>query len=210
MKLFSLLILAVLFQSANAQVKVTAIDKKSIPASIKYVGHIINAVSYADKEGAHILITTETGVVPAIDVLDDKGKPDPNFSKGDLYAYNYKVNGNKLTLAWQMHDFAITCPVHVTANYIPNTFAITDLNKDGIDEVWLMYVTGCNGDPSPTSMKIIMHEGVKKYAVRGTSRVALPPLAAHGGDYTLDDAFKNGLDVFRQYALQLWKKNVNQ
>jgi hypothetical protein len=208
MKLFKLLVLVIFTYSASAQVKVTILDKKSIPASIHYIGNIINAARYVDKEGVHILITTATGVVPATDVVDDNGKIDTNFSKADLYAYNYIINGNKTTVAWQMHDFAITCPVTVRANYIPGAFALTDLNKDGVAEVWLMYITGCNGDPSPTSMKIIMHEGTKKYAVRGSNRVTVPPLGTSGGEYKLDEAFKNGPEIFRQYALQLWKKNI--
>jgi len=208
MKLFKLFVLAAFFQSAQAQVKVTMLDKKSIPASIHYVGNIINASRYTDKEGEHIIITTETGEVDATDIVDDKGKVIPGFTKADLYAYNYKINGNKQILSWQMHDFAITCPVHVTANYIPKTFAITDLNKDGIAEVWLMYIIGCRGDPSPTSMKIIMHEGVKKYAVRGNSRIAASGKNYRGGEYKLDYTFNHGVEAFRQYAVQLWKKNM--
>ena len=29
-----------------------------------------------------------------------------------------------------------------------------------------------------------------------------------GGDYKFDDAFKQSPEVFRQFALQLWDKNV--
>ena len=59
-------------------------------------------------------------------------------------------------------------------------------------------------------MKIIMYEGVKKFAIRGQSFVKLSAKETYGGTYTMDKAFKNGPEVFRQYAIQLWKKNRNE
>jgi hypothetical protein len=73
-----------------------------------------------------------------------------------------------------------------------------------------MYKTVCHGDVSPSNMKIIMHEGDKKYAVRGTNQVKLSEKEYEGGKYVFDDAFKGGPETFRQYALQLWKKNLMQ
>lgn len=202
MKLLSFLLLLATTQGVSAQIKTVALDKKSIPKSIVYKGHIINAVQYTDSEGEHLMITTETGNI------QDKGDETNGFLKADLYAYNYLIKGNQQTLTWQMHDFTITCPVDTKAQYIPNTFAVTDLNKDGKAEVWLMYLTACRGDVSPASMKIIMHEGVKKYAVRGSNRVKITDKDYGGGEYTLDEAFKTGPVIFKQYALALWKKNL--
>ena len=93
---------------------------------------------------------------------------------------------------------------------MPKSFAVTDLNKDGKAEVWLMYTTACTGDVSPPDMKIIMHEGVKKYAVRGTKKVKVSNKDFEGGKYTFDEAFKTGPEAFRQYAADMWKKNLMQ
>jgi hypothetical protein len=71
-----------------------------------------------------------------------------------------------------------------------------------------MYKTVCHGDVSPSNMKIIMYEGNKKYAVRGTNKVKVSDKEYDGGAYTFDEAFKNGPQPFRSYALQLWKKNL--
>ena len=54
----------------------------------------------------------------------------------------------------------------IEANFIPNTFQITDLNKDSVTEVWLMYKTACHRDVSPSAMKIIMHEDKIKFVFR--------------------------------------------
>jgi len=57
-------------------------------------------------------------------------------------------------------------------------------------------------------MKIIMHEGNKKYAIRGESKVKVSEKEYDGGRYIMDDSFKVAPDVFKQYAIQLWKKNI--
>jgi hypothetical protein len=201
MKFLGLVMLLAFVKGTSAQIKTITLSKEAIPKSMHYTGHIINAVRYIDSEGEHIIISTETGNV---DVKEEGN----SYLKADLYAYNYLINGNQQTLSWQMHDFTIVCPVDTKAKYIPNTFAVTDLNKDGKAEVWLMYITGCRGDVSSGSMKIIMHEGSKKYAIRGSSRVQIMDKQYDGGEYTLDDAFKTAPTVFKQYALALWKKNL--
>ena len=153
MKFLTFIFLIAFAQSVSAQIKTIALDKKSIPKSIVYKGHIINAVQYTDGDGEHLMFTTETG--------DLKVKDNDDLLKAELYACNYLITGNQQKLFWQMHDFTIACPLDTKAQYIPNTFAITDLNKDGKAEVWLMYLTACRGDVSPASMKIIMHKGSK-------------------------------------------------
>jgi hypothetical protein len=53
-----------------------------------------------------------------------------------------------------------------------------------------------------------MYAGNQKFALRGTSRVKVSASEYAGGEYTFDDAFKNGPAVFRKFAEQLWQKNV--
>jgi len=136
-KLFNFfLLLSIVSNTCVAQIKVTKLDKKDIPVTIKYTGHIINAVKYTDSDGQHLVITTETG--------------------------------------------------------------ITEAKKSE------------SGDVSPPDMKIIMHEGLKKYAVRGTKKVKVSDEDFEGGKYTFDEAFKTGPEAFRQYAADMWKKNLMQ
>jgi len=200
MKYLSFIILLAFVQTTSAQIKSTILDKKAIPKSIHFPGHIINAVQYTDSEGEHIVITTETGITAV--------KGEEALRKADIYAYCYKIEIAQYALTWQMHDFTEECDVDVKAKYVPSAFAITDLDKDGTAEVWLMYRTACRGDVSPANMKIIMHEANKKYAVRGTSKIKISDKDYSGGEYAMDEAFKTGPEVFRQYAIQLWKKNL--
>src|SRR5438045_6272198 len=91
--------------------------------------------------------------------------------------------------------------------FVDKAFAVTDLDKNGVAEVWVMYKNSCHGDVSPVTTKIIMYEGTKKYALRGESRVKVSATDYEGGSYILDDNFKNGESAFRKYAEKLWAQN---
>ncbi|EHQ28555.1 M949_RS01915 family surface polysaccharide biosynthesis protein [Mucilaginibacter paludis] len=205
MRLFSLLAITLTGQIAFAQLKMSKIPVAAIPLPIHYNAKIKDAFKYTDAEGEHIAFITETGVVQLKAATDED-----EFKGGDLYAYSYKMNNGQPVLSWQVHDFVKDCQFDVVANYLPDTFTVTDLNNDGKAEVWLMYRTTCRSDVSPASMKIIMYQSGKKYAMRGTVKtlVSTKPLHYDGGKYTFDESFKTSDAVFRKYAEDLWKKNL--
>jgi hypothetical protein len=188
----------------SAKLTVSKLDKKAIPASIKYDGVVDTAVKYSDADGDHIVFTTE---------YDDTEPGDDNEDRINgihLQGYCYKLNGDKCQREWQMNDLVTKCEVDLAADFVNNTFAVTDLDNNGRGEVWLMYHMACRGDVSPSSIKIIMHEGAKKYALRGESRVKVNATDYYGGTYKLDEAFQKGPAQFRQHALQLWDKHHNE
>ena len=128
-----------------------------------------------------------------------------------LFAHCYSLDNNQQV--WKVYDYIKDCPVDIVTEFMKNSLAVTDLDKNGIAEVWATYKMGCQGGVDPLNMKIIMYEGQKKFAIRGESRVQYgtndnnKPMYA-GGIYTFDKVFKEGPEVFREYADKLWKKNV--
>ncbi|MEO6734563.1 MAG: hypothetical protein ABIN01_25305 [Ferruginibacter sp.] len=200
MKLIRLVVFLLAAYSSFSQIKLNKLNTNSIPKGIKYIGQIKNAVQWMDSLGNNIVITTETGEI-ATNSKDES-------RDAALYALHYVVNGDSLNLICKLYDFVKECPVDIKASYIKNTFAVTDLNKNGKAEVWLMYKTVCHGDVSPSNMKIIMFEAGKKHAVRGTNKVKVSEKDFMGGEYNFDEAFKKAPEVFRQYANQLWAKNI--
>jgi hypothetical protein len=199
----NLLIIVILVTiTAAAQLKANTLTKNDIPVSIKYSGKIVYAVRYADSFGDHILVATETGEIATKNAADD------SYRDATLYAYNYAVLRDSVKLTWKLTDYVKECPVDISASYIKDAFAVTDLNKDGKAEVWLMYKTVCRGDVSPGTMKIIMYENDRKSAIRGTNKVKYTEKDYTGGEYSFDDSFKKGPAVFRDYATALWEKNI--
>ncbi|RZK53732.1 MAG: hypothetical protein EOO59_12150, partial [Hymenobacter sp.] len=181
-----------LASSAQAQLRVSALAPAAVPAALQRSGRVVQALRYTDHTGTYTVLATEHGPIP---------DPDPQSGEGqraDLYAYQYAATGAAPT--WQLHDFVADCPLDLEAQFIPKSLTVTDLDQNGTAEVWLVYRTTCRGDVSPSTQKIIMHEGSRKYAVRGTSRIALGNGQHDGGTYTLDAAWQAAPVAFRQQA----------
>jgi hypothetical protein len=204
MKVIGLFLSIILTQTCLAQFKLTKLDKNSIPKHIQYTGNIVQAIRWTDNSGDNIVILTVT------DKTQSKNAPDDGYSDGALYAYHYLLSGDSSKQTWKVYDNVKECPVDMFLYFVDKTFSVTDLNKDGKAEVWMMYKVSCQGDVSPIPMKIIMYQDNKKFAVRGTTRVKVSATEYMGGEYSFDETFKNAPKEFRQYAEKLWKQHKEE
>ena len=202
MKLVLTAILLLILTTSFSQIKLKKLSKASLSA-FKYEGTFVEAAEWNEAAIVYTVILSETGP-------NNSKKSSADNRDAAIYAYLYSKNKDSLKLNWKVQDFVRDCPVDVEANFIKNAFKITDLNKDGNAEVWLMYKTACRGGVDPAELKIIMYENNKKYAMRGTTRIKGGPDDYTGGKYVFDEAFKNSNALFRQFAQQLWKNNMNE
>lgn len=181
-----------------SQFKITTPAVTQLPKTIQYKGNIVQTAQWKDSLGNNTILLTETGIHDV----------DSNGNRGAaLYAMHFLNKSDSAQLVWKVYDFIDECPVDVVASFVKNGFAVTDLNQNGIAEVWMMYRITCQGDVSPVPMKIIMYEGKQKYAARGNTKVKVSAGEFMGGDYELDDAFKNAPGAFKKYADELWQKH---
>jgi hypothetical protein len=176
---------------ARAQLRVSSLAPAAVPPTLKHVGRVVQALRYTDRTGTYTVLATHT-------------KSAGNVPRADLYAYQYPATGVAPT--WQVHDFIADCPLDLQARFRPKGVTVTDLDQNGTAEVWLVYRTVCRGDVSPSTQKIIMYEGKRKYAVRGTSRITVGTYT-EGGGYTFDAALQAAPAAFRQHAAQLWQQH---
>lgn len=186
---------------------ISKIDSAQIPAGIVFNGKFKQGFKWTDRNGKNLVFLTETGAF-----VDKNIKHEFEYSAdAELYAYCYDLDSTQPALKWKIFDFIRDCPVDIVAEFIANSLEITDLDKNGIAEVWAIYKTVCHSDVSPLDMKIIMYEGVQKYAIRGENRIQTgigdsgKPVYM-GGDYKMDDNFKKGPVVFRNYGEKLWRQ----
>ena len=186
---------------AHAQLRVSQLAPAAVPPALKHTGRVVQALRYTDRTGTYTVLATQAG--PA---ADPAAKDTDDAQRADLYAYQYPATGT--APIWQVHDFVDTCPFDLQARFRPRGLTITDLDHNGTAEVWLVYRTVCRSDVSPSTQKIIMYEGPRKYAVRGTSRVAVGGGQFDGGAYTLDAALQAAPAAFRQHAAQLWQQHL--
>ncbi|QJD97208.1 hypothetical protein HH214_15685 [Mucilaginibacter robiniae] len=184
---------------ANAQLKTQVVAKTSVPKSLRYQGKPVQAVQYQDQTGTYFALTTQTGEQPQ--------KGEEGARQAHLYAYVYQLNDNAApTLLWQLHDLVSDCILDLEAEFVPSSITVTDLDKNGKAEVWVGYRLSCRGDISPSDLKLIMHEGTTKYAMRGVGKLKVNNvLQTDGGEISSNDFIK-GPTAFKPYARQLWNK----
>lgn len=187
--------------SSFGQISVVKVDASKLPKQLKYSGKLKNCVKWTDNLGVNYVLLTETGT------YSRKNKEDEYFKNADLFVYHYLMNGDSLKLLWKIHDFTKDCSFDLYLRFIDKAFNITDLDKNGIAEVWVMYENQCTSDVSPGPTKIIMYENIKKYALREFNMVKVSQTKYEGGQYTLDDSFKTGNSLFKRFAINLWKQN---
>ena len=186
-------------------IPVKKLDQTKLPKGIKYEGKIKTAVRWVDSLGDNVAISTETGIYQS-----KKFKHENNGGDAELFTYHYLVKGDIAFQTWRVYDFISDCPVDIEAKFVKNSFQVTDLNQDGIGEIWILYKIVCHGDVSPCDMKIIMYQGQQKYAMRGQNKVQISDKEFYGGDYKFDKAFTDGPKEFLEFAKKLWDKNIMQ
>lgn len=184
---------------ARAQLRVVPLAPAAVPAALPRTGRVVQALRYTDRTGTYTVLATQTGPGP-----DPAASSGDDARRADLYATQYPAG--RPAPSWQVHDFVADCPLDLQADFRPRGLSVTDLDQNGTAEVWLVYRTGCRGDVSPSTQKIIMYEGRRKYAVRGTSRIAVGSYV-EGGTYTLDAAWQAAPATFRQHAARLWRQH---
>src|SRR5689334_23024996 len=100
-----LVLLNVLFYCTTiaGQVKITKLDKRSLPQQVSFKGVITNAVTWKDSLGINYALTTEP------DEYISKDSDGNEFRNAELYAYHYVSNADSLKLLWRVYDYSKDC-----------------------------------------------------------------------------------------------------
>jgi len=191
----------------TGKIEILKFDKKDVPADMKYKGRISGGAKWKDDNGENTLIITET------EIQNGKSKDGEEVTAKEIFAYNFVVKDGATTLLWQINDFVKDCEFDLFLNYNLNSLTITDLNKNGIGESTFLYRMSCRSDVSPDELKLMMHEGKDKYALRGENRIKFTTdgqTVTQGGDYKVDAAFDKAPAGFLDYAKTQWDKFKTQ
>lgn len=203
MKIIFLSLIVSINAIAQSKITIVKLAEKDIPKEIIVNGKLKEAIRWKDNNGENIVVTTETGEF-------ENSKSENNGRDSEVFAYNFIKIGNSFEQKWKIYDYIKDCPVDIEASFIKNTLKVTDLNKNGIAEIWIMYKKVCHGDVSPCEMKLIMYEGINKFAMRGENRVQLSKTEFVGGTYKFDKAFNESTKEIKEFAKRMWKININQ
>lgn len=166
---------------------------------VQYQGKIVGGVRWRDRNGENLLVLTQTGAVPS---RAKCGADESCPRDAEVYAYQYIVEAEKTTLLWKLTDFERNCDFDLYAGFILDSVSLTDLDSNGVAENTFLYKLSCRSDVSPARLKLIMHEGKNKFAIRGTIKL---PGDYGGGDMEVDSAFEKVGNPFLKHALDQWK-----
>lgn len=134
-----------------------------VPAALKLPGKLLEAWRWRDANGENLLLISRTATRP-----EPKTKYMDEERYTELYARQYVSQGGAVYRElWRLYDANRYCWGDMELGPLPGATAITDLDHDGYTETMLLYKLSCRTDTSPANMKLVMHEGTAKYALRG-------------------------------------------
>lgn len=201
----------------------TGIRMRRIPSAripVEYKGTALDAYSWNDANGTNIIVLSNL-----MQEQEDKTIGEV-FQTAEIFVRQFiqKDTASAPALLWELYDVEKECIYDLTLEFLADTPYVTDLDKNGLTETTMVYKMTCRSDLSPAFMKVIMREGDRKYALRGSMI-----LRQQGTDYEEDAMaeesvpensdtdwatyesstdFRNAPPGFLEYAERLWKDNV--
>jgi len=189
-----------------------------LPQGVKVTGKPVALASFVDSKGEHVVVVSVTDVKTTKPTNPD----DEAMSERHLFGAQFTLLRNKaksggpprVGRVWETKDWIKDCPLDLVVEYVPGSLEITDLDNDGTAESFFAYRMTCAGDVGPLTLKLLVHEGETKYAVRGTTRVTVgtdeagKPISM-GGDMALDDAFKTAPKALAAHATMRFEAFTN-
>lgn len=179
------------------------ISIENLPQEIIFEGNLVEVTKLNDLDGEHIILLTETEKTPSKQIINIEHEIDKK-----IFVYDYLLDKAKTNyiLNWKIQDFENNCDFDLIIGFLKGTHRFTDLNRNGKAEIWVMYQKGCVSDISPLEMKIIMYEGNKKHALRGTSIIDFGD-RKFGGEFKLDENFNKASKDLKTFVLKMWEEN---
>lgn len=196
----ALLALAAAAHPAAAQQPVVRIlTAREVPAGLGAAGPVEAARRWTDRGGENLLVLTRTPETPSVD-------PDGIPARGrEIRAYHFVRRGSAHRLLWRTVDYVRDCQEDIVLEYAPGSLRITDVDRDGVAETSYVYNLACRGGMDPPELKLILHEGAAKYAVRGSQ-----DYRELGGDYPAPemraDAALASQPALRDFAVAQWRR----
>ncbi|MBQ4822425.1 hypothetical protein [Aquimarina sp. MMG016] len=110
-----------------------------------------------------------------------------------------------------IHTDSITnCPVDFFIEYLDNSFELTDLDNNGIEEITFVYQKACRGGIEPADLRLIKIEGDDIYTIYGKRILAMDAkqhdFQKKRDNYTVSKKFAKAPQVFLNHSKKKWEE----
>jgi hypothetical protein len=183
--------------------KIGAEEQHRIQELVGFDGTIEEYIQWTDSLGDYLVLTSKKEIYWT---SSDFGENDLQNAELSCHCYLKKAGDEKYARIWKIQDYSKACEVDAVARFKRNVLQHTDLDNDGIAEIWVMYYIACKGDVSPSILKLILYEGTEKHKMTGETKVNIGSGTFVGGKITSEGTFKEQ-PVFLEFARALWEKN---
>lgn len=209
---FILIIIALFLSACSEPASIEQNNKKTVTpfkslqvndkelGELKFKGDLVLAKSWQDNNGLNFLLLSQ--------LYSEKEDPEMGdmLTTRELYAYHYTKKSGQLKQLRKFQDWEKECFFDNRARFINDAVTITDLDNNNYGEATFVYRLACLSELDAETLKLILTENGKKYAIRGTT-----DLDAFGqleqGKTNIDSSFSKAPKEFLEHARQVWKKN---
>ncbi len=182
-------------EKKNTTFSLLQINPNTIPVKDSITGKIVDTKSWTDTEGEHIIVLSETEKTISKESLQTKR----------IYATCFVKENNAWRKKWQVQDHIEDCEMDAGCEFYPASLSVTDVDKNNIAEVCFLYTLSCMDDVAPQQKKLILYEGMNKYAIRGSSVVEFGG-NKEGGEKKTDASFSMAAKPILDLANTQWEK----
>lgn len=183
-----------------AALAMRTVAKKDLPAWVKLKGTFERALSWTDNKGRNLVVFTTTE--------SSRRQGEDRLLSYALTVEHQVESGGQVRTLRTVRDRVEKCELDLVGRVVPESIALTDLDRDGVGELTFAYELGCHSDVSPNTLKLLLLQNESKFIFRGETLVELPDDAPIGGKYKAEPPESAWPRPFLEHAKKVWQRIV--
>lgn len=167
-----------------------------LPRFVDFTSEESDTLTWADEQGVHFLQLKKSEMF-----LDEAEMVASHY----LNVTHWLESGESRLATWHYADSIVACYVDVEAKFLAAP-RFTDLDEDGVYEVWFITQLACKGDISPSRVQVVMVDKEEFFQLDAEQKLIFPNGVTDGGAYQLG-SFVSLPEAYQTYAVEYLFRN---
>lgn len=178
--------------AAATGIEMVLFEPSAVDKDMPHKGKVIGGLRWRDAGGDNMLVQSRV----------DRDGGEDGLSVF-LYANHFvRDPAGKVKLLREVKDRYENCEFDNMTRFLGDASEVTDLDDDGLGEVWFAYVADCTSDITPLTTKLLALENGDKYIIRGR----IDSISGYPGEKKVDPSLTKGPAAFAAHADAQWTK----